>query len=86
MPATAYAKVQYKYEINCDGKSIHIPVSGNQYDSKGYIYTKGTAPSLKNEIVQLLPQVSEKTGAKIGDVITIDFGTEKLDCVVVAYF
>ena len=28
----------------------------------------------------------QKTGAKIGDVITIDFGTEKLDCVVVAYF
>jgi len=86
MPATAYAEVQYKYEINCDGKKYtYTCQQGINTTSKGYIYTKGTAPSSKNEIA-ITPQVSEKTGAKIGDVITIDFGTEKLDCVVVAYF
>ena len=46
---------------------------------------KGEAPGNKNEIA-ITPTISNLTGAKLGDTMSIDFGTETVDCVVVAYF
>ena len=86
MPCDVSVDIQYKYKvissenefaISC-AQSVNIPAAE-------YEYFEGTAPQNKNEIA-LTPQVSEMIGAKIGDTVTIDFGTEKLDCIVTAYF
>ena len=50
----------------------------------GYNY-EGSAPQNKNEIA-VTPQISEKINAKIGDTVTVDFGTEKIDCIITGYF
>ncbi len=53
--------------------------------ASAYEYINGVVPQNKNEIA-ITPTVSKLTGAKLGDTVTIDFGTGTLDCVVVAYF
>lgn len=86
MPCDVSVDIQYKYKVIASGnefavscaQSVNIPVS--EYD-----YLEGSAPQNKNEIA-VTPQVSEMLGAEIGDTVTIDFGTEKADCVVTAYF
>ncbi len=50
-----------------------------------YEYSGGSAPQNDGEVA-LTKEMSEQLGAKIGDIITIDFGTEKKDCMVVGYF
>ncbi|MBP1545021.1 MAG: ABC transporter permease [Ruminococcus sp.] len=86
MPCDVSVDIQYKYKvissendfsISC-AQSVNIPVAD-------YDYFEGTAPQNKNEIA-VTPYVSEMIGAKIGDTVTIDFGTEKLNCIVTAYF
>jgi len=86
MPCDVTVDIQYKYKVissenefalSC-AQGVNIPVG--EYD-----YLEGTAPQNKNEIA-VTPQVSELIGAKIGDIVTIDFGTEKIDCIVTAYF
>ncbi len=86
MPCDVSVDIQYKYKVIASGnefavscaQSVNIPVS--EYD-----YLEGSAPQNKNEIA-VTPQVSEMLGAEIGDTVTIDFGTEKADCIVTAYF
>ena len=86
MPCDVSVDIQYKYKVIASGnefavscaQSVNIPVS--EYD-----YLEGSAPQNKNEIA-VTPQVSEMLGVEIGDTITIDFGTEKADCIVTAYF
>lgn len=86
MPCNVSVDIQYKYKViasenefavSC-AQSVNIPV--NKYD-----YLEGSAPQNKNEIA-VTPQVSEMLNAEIGDTVTIDFGTEKTDCIVTAYF
>lgn len=48
-------------------------------------YTEGLVPQNANEIA-ITPTIAKMTGAKIGDTVTIDYGTEKRKCIVVAYF
>ena len=50
-----------------------------------YEYTEGTAPQDVDEIA-ITPIVSEQIGARIGDTVTINLGTEKINCIVTAYF
>ncbi len=86
MPAKLGVDPLYKYKITCGGKDFSLPcVQSIGIDADRYEYFEGTAPQHKNEIA-VTPQISEKTGAKIGDTVTVDFGTEKLDCIVTAYF
>ena len=66
-----------EYAVSC-AQSLNIPVG--EYD-----YLEGSAPQNRNEIA-VTPKISEMLGAKIGDTVTIDFGTEKIDCIVTAYF
>ncbi len=50
-----------------------------------YAYTQGTIPQNGNEIA-ITKQISDLTGAKIGDVMTFDFDGNKQDCMVTAYY
>ena len=86
MPCDVSVDIQYKYKlitsedefsVSC-AQSINIPVDE-------YEYLEGSAPQNKNEIA-VTPQISEMIGIEIGDTVTIDFGTEKIDCIVTAYF
>ncbi|MBE6848478.1 MAG: ABC transporter permease [Ruminococcus sp.] len=86
MPCDVSVDIQYKYRvvtsenefsITC-AQSVNIPVG--KYD-----YFEGTAPQSRNEIA-ITPQISEMMNIKIGDTVTIDFGTEKTECIVTAYF
>lgn len=86
MPAKCYSKVFYKYSITFNKEEYNYTCSqGVNIKNCEDSYIKGKAPVSKNEIA-ITPQISKETGAKIGDVINIDFGTQKLDCTVVAYF
>ena len=86
MPCDVSVDIQYKYKVTVKenefslscAQSINIPVE--KYD-----YFEGSAPKHKNEIA-ITPQISKLMGAEIGDTVTIDFGSEKLDCIVTAYF
>lgn len=86
MPCEVSVDIQYKYKViskenefalTC-AQSINIPV--NEYE-----FFEGSAPQNKNEIA-VTPQVSELLDARIGDTVTIEFGTETLDCIVTGYF
>lgn len=86
MPAKLCVETQYKYKVHFDGKDYSISCQqGIHTKASAYEYTEGVVPQNKNEIA-ITPTVSKLTGAKLGDTVTIDFGTGTLDCVVVAYF
>ena len=79
-------EVQYKYKIRVGGKDYSISCQqGIHTKASDYEYIEGLVPRNKNEIA-ITPTITKLTGAKIGDTITIDFGGETLDCMVVAYF
>jgi putative ABC transport system permease protein len=86
MPCDVSVDIQYKYKViskenefslSC-AQSVNILVE--EYD-----YLEGSAPENRNEIA-ITPQVSKLLNAEIGDTVTIDFGSEKIDCIVTAYF
>lgn len=86
MPAKLCVETQYKYKVHFDGKDYSISCQqGIHTKASAYEYINGVVPQNKNEIA-ITPTVSKLTGAKLGDTVTIDFGKETLDCVVVAYF
>ena len=86
MPAKLCVETQNKYNVRFDGKDYSISCQqGIHTKASEYEYTEGVVPQNKNEIA-ITPTVSKLTGAKLGDTVTIDFGKETLDCVVVAYF
>ena len=86
MPAKLCVETQYKYKVHFDGKDYSISCQqGIHTKASAYEYINGEVPQNKNEIA-ITPTVSKLTGAKLGDTVTIDFGKETLDCVVVAYF
>lgn len=86
MPSTMSIEVQYKYKVTFEGKSYNISCQqGINTHASDYEYTEGTAPEHENEIA-ITKAVSEMTGAKIGDILTIDFGSEQRDCMVTGYF
>lgn len=86
MPCDTGADIQYKFKITSDGKDYSVTCAqGVNIGADRYEYFEGSAPMGRNEIA-VTPQISEKLNAKIGDTVTVDFGTEKLDCVVSGYF
>lgn len=86
MPAKFGVEIQYKYKITFQGEE-HLLCCQQGLNNKAtdYAYTEGEIPQSANEIA-ITPQISELTGAKLGDVVTIDFGSEKIDCMVTAYY
>lgn len=86
MPCKVSVDIYYKYKVSSDENEISVSCAqsvGIRADE--YEYTKGTAPKYRNEIA-ITPQISETLGVRIGDTVTIDFGSEKIDCIVTAYF
>jgi len=86
MSGKAMIEIWYTYKTEFDGQSYSLIYQKNERThTDEYIYSQGTAPQNAYEIA-ITKQISEQTGAKIGDVMTVDFGTEKKDCQVVGYF
>lgn len=86
MPVECYLEVQYKYNVLFEGKEYVITCQqGVNCVAEDYSYSEGVVPQCAEEIA-ITPIISEMTGAKIGDIITIDFGTKQLECMVTAYF
>lgn len=86
MPAKMCVEVLYKYKVRVKDKDYSLSCQqGIHTNASEYEYTEGEAPGNKNEIA-ITPTISNLTGAKLGDTMSIDFGTETVDCVVVAYF
>ena len=86
MPAEIGLEVQYKYPMTFQGNDYTFTCQqGLNINYDEYVYLEGVAPENKYEIA-ITPQISELTGAKIGDVITIHFGEEDVNCMVTAYY
>lgn len=86
MPAELSAEIHYSFIVSFEGKNYSVTCQqwlGRQGDD--FEYTEGSAPQNENEIA-VTPQISKMMGAKIGDTVTVDFGEQKLDCVVTGYF
>ncbi len=85
MPAECCIEVQYKYPATFEGEDYVLTCQqGLNTTIEDYVFTEGQAPEGKDEIA-ITPQIAEMTGAKIGDVITIHYGDEDLECMVTAY-
>ena len=86
MPCNVFIDFQYTYPITSKGKDYSITLSqGYNTTMDMYDITEGTIPQNKYEIA-ITKIVGEMLDVEIGDTVTIDYGTEKLDCTVVAYF
>ena len=86
MPAELCVDVLFKYPISFEGYDCMLNCQqGINTRASDYEYMEGSAPKNKNEIA-ITPQISEITGAKIGDTMTIHFGDTDLNCMVVAYY
>lgn len=86
IPGTVSMEVWYKYPVTHNGETVFVTFQQNKLTkASDYEYLEGSAPQNANEIA-LTKQMSEQLDAQIGDTLTIDFGTEKRDCIVVAYF
>lgn len=77
---------QYKYNVNFNGKQSKIVCEhGFRTRFEDLVFTSGTRPQKRNEVA-ITKMLSKELGAKIGDTVTIDFGSEKLDCIITAYY
>lgn len=86
MPAEMCIELQYKYPITFDGNEYVLSCQqGLNTKMTEYHYTEGTIPQDAHEIA-ITPQISEATGAGIGDTMTVHFGDEDMECIVTAYF
>lgn len=86
MPCEVGIDIQYKYKVTSNENNYSISCAQSvNIAADAYEYYEGTAPQNQNEIA-ITPRISEMLGAKIGDTVTIDFGTEALDCMITGYF
>lgn len=86
MPAELCIELQYKYPMTYNGKDyVFTCQQGVNTDYDEYVYLEGVAPVNKGEIA-ITPQISEITGAKIGDTIIIHYDKEDIECMVTAYY
>ena len=86
MPSEMSVEIQYNYQATFDGKEFNLTCQqGVNTKATDYAYTQGTIPQNGNEIA-ITKQISDLTGAKIGDVMTFNFDGNKQDCMVTAYY
>lgn len=86
MPSEVCIEIQYKYKLTFEGEVYNLTCQqGLHTRSTDYEYYEGEVPQNGNEIA-ITPQISELTGAKIGDYVTIDYGDQTRECMVIAYF
>ena len=86
MPCTVCADLQFSNKVIFGKNTYNIKcMQGVNVKADEYTYFEGIAPVKENEVA-ITDKISEKIGAKIGDIITIDFGKEQKDFIVTAYF
>lgn len=86
MPSEVCIELQYKYKLTFEGEIYNLTCQqGLHTRATDYEYYEGEMPQNGNEIA-ITPQISELTGAKIGDYVTIDYGDQTRECMVTAYF
>lgn len=86
MPSEVCIELQYKYKLTFEGEVYNLTCQqGLHTRATDYEYYEGEMPQNGNEIA-ITPQISELTGAKIGDYVTIDYGDQTRECMVTAYF
>ena len=86
MPSEVCIELQYKYKLTFEGEVYNLTCQqGLHTHSTDYEYYEGEMPQNGNEIA-ITPQISELTGARIGDYVTIDYGDQTRECMVTAYF
>ena len=85
MPAQLVFELIYNYPITFQGNDFILTCQqGLNTKTSEYVYIEGVVPESADEI-SITPQIAEMLGAKIGDVITIHFGEQDVDCMVTAY-
>lgn len=86
MPSELCIELQYKYPITFQGERyVFTCQQGLNTEIGEYAFLEGSVPQNAEEIA-ITPQISEMTGAQIGDVMTIHYGGGDVDCMVTAYF
>ena len=86
MPAKMFQESLYQLSVSYNGSEYSITCfKGRGTEMTDYEYLEGSVPQNENEIA-ITKQVAEKTGAKIGDKLTIHFGDEEKEMLVVAYY
>lgn len=86
MPAELCIDMLYSYSVTFEGNDYMFRCQqGINTQMSDYVFTEGVIPQNQYEIA-ITPQISEATGAKIGDTMTIHYGDEDVDCIVTAYF
>ncbi len=86
IPAKLSLLFQYKYKAICKGKEQKVTFQqGYRIPMDKYVVMEGSVPTNKREIA-VTKQVAKQLDASIGDTVTIDFGSEKIDCIVTGYF
>lgn len=86
MPAEVCIDMLYNYSVTFEGNDYKFQCQqGINTQMSDYVFTEGVIPQNQYEIA-ITPQISETTGAKIGDTMTIHYGEEDVNCIVTAYF
>lgn len=86
MSAELCIELWYAYPVTYEGGTYMLTCQqGLGTAASEYVYIRGTAPQNKYEVA-ITPQISEITGAQIGDIMTIHFGEEDLECMITALF
>lgn len=86
IPGHASVEMQYKYWVTAGEYSFNVSCEQNAYvDTSLYRFSEGSAPQNAGEIA-VTEMVADDLHVQIGDTVEIDFGTEKKECMVVAYF
>ncbi|MBR3057912.1 MAG: ABC transporter permease [Clostridiales bacterium] len=86
MPGKMSADMQYTYGVTANGKTTKVVCEqGYKTDYDSYVFLEGTRPENRNEIA-VTSMLCDKLGVGIGDKVTIDFGSEQLDCLITANY
>ena len=84
MPCTMFADVQYKYKIVFNGNTYKLSFGqGSGTKTTDYTYLSGTAPQNKNEVA-ITDVITDKTGLRVGDTFTLDYGDHTEECIATA--
>ncbi len=86
MPCVISDEIQYKYPVIVDGNKYKLDLQqGINITSDEYSYMEGSAPQNVHEAAITTP-IMEKTGLKLGDTFTVDYGDHTEDYLVTATF
>ena len=86
MPAYVFQDLQFSYPVTINGKSTTVTCEqGRRSDHDNIDVISGSRPQNANEIA-ITKILAKKLDVSIGDTITIDYGTEKKNCIITGYY